>query len=419
MDFSALMGMRFGAEKYKMQRLEQVCDFLRAEALYPDYAVTQSAGTQPEVNIEGRRMLMFCSNNYLSLANAPEVRDAAIEQMEVHGLGPGGSRCLCGNISILDQLDRTTATLVGTEDAITFPTGYMANLSVFRAVLDPFVMDGVPYKKGSAAIFSDEYNHATVVDGIRLSNAKRVIFAHNDMKDLERRLKKHRASSPKLIVTEGVFSLDGEVSLLPDIVALAEQHGAIVMVDDAHGVGMMGEHGGGTVEHFGLQGRVDIIMGSYDKGLGGMGGFLAGRRTMVDYLRIAARAYMFSSAVPGLMAGAMVQSMQMCMNEPERRQRLRTNAGTLIQGLRGLGFTVFGDGTIPVAPVLIGTEEKAIEFSKRTFELGLYAPEFRWPAVPKNTARIRVTPMADHSEEHIQRAIDIFAEAGRDTGVLV
>ena len=418
MDFSALVKMRLTSEKYKMQNIERCLDFMLSEGLYPDYRVVDSAGTTPEVVIEGKSRLMFCSNNYLSLSNAPEVMQAAKSAIDTHGTGPGGSRCLCGNVDVLNALDRTSAKLVGCEDAITFPTGYMANLSVFRGILDPFLIDGIPYKKGAAAVFSDEYNHATVVDGMRLSNAKRVIFRHNDMNDLDSKLKKYRRSSPKLIVTEGVFSLDGEVSPLPDILSLAQKHGAMLMVDDAHGVGMMGDNGGGTVEHFGLQGKVDIIMGSYDKALGGMGGFLAGSKTMVDYLRVAARAYMFSSAVPALMAAAMVQSMELCMGEPDRRSRLRANARRLIDGLRAEGFTVYGDGTVPVAPLLVGDENKAIRFSERAFELGVFAPPFRWPAVPKGTARIRVTPMADHTDDQIDRAIAIYAEVGREMGLL-
>jgi len=417
-DMPTFAALRFGAEKHKMERLESCLDFLVSEDIYPHYRPMQSAGTTPEVMIEGRPLLMFCSNNYLSLSNAPELKEAAVEQMAVHGMGPGGSRCLCGNVAVLNDLDRTTADLVGTEDAITFPTGYMANLSVFRGVLDPFLADGIPYKKGQATVFSDEYNHATVVDGIRLSSAKKVIFKHSDLDDLERKLRRSGGRGPRLIVTEGVFSLDGEVSPLPEIVALAERYGAILMVDDAHGVGMMGDNGGGTVEHFGLRGRVDIIMGSYDKALGGMGGFLAGRQKMVDYLRVAARAYMFSSAPSALMAGAMVRSMEMCMGQPERRQRLRANARMLMDGLRAQGFTVYGDGTVPVAPLLIGDEAKAVVFEEKAFELGVFAPAFRWPAVPKNTARIRVTPMADHTEDQINQAVSIYSQVGREMGLV-
>lgn len=417
MNLGSLVAMRLTSEQRKMEGLEKCLGFLVEEGLYPDYRPMLSAGTTPEVTFGERQVLMFCSNNYLSLSNAPEVRQAAIDQMSVHGLGPGGSRCLCGNVSVLEELDRTTARLVGAEDAITFPTGYMANLSVFRAVLDPFLAEGIPYRAGEATIFSDASNHATVVDGIRLSAAKKSIFRHNDVEDLERRLRRCR-KGPKLIVTEGVFSLDGELAPLKEICDLAEKYDAILMVDDAHGVGMMGDHGGGTVEHFGLQGRVDIIMGSYDKALGGMGGFLAGRKSLVDYLRVAARAYMFSSAPPALMAGGMIQSMEMCMNEPQRRHRLRENAKRLIEGLRSEGLTVYGDGTVPVAPLLVGDEDKAVAFQERAFELGVFAPAFRWPAVPKHQARIRVTPMADHTDGQIDSAVAVYSRVGREMGLI-
>ena len=417
MDFSPLLETCSSTEDFKFQRIEQVAAFLREADLYPDYTRIVSAGTEPEVVIDGRDVLMFCSNNYLSLSNSREVKDAASEALLAHGMGPGGSRCLCGNVAVLDDLDKTCAELVSMPAAITFPTGYMANLAVFRGLLDPFL--GIfPYRKGSAAVFCDEYNHATIMDGIALSHAKRVLFAHNDLRQLEAKLVKFAEFTPKLIVTEGVFSLDGEVSPLAELVELARKHDAILMVDDAHGIGMMGHRGGGTLDHLGLQGKADIVMGSFDKALGGMGGFIGSSESVVDYLRVSARPYMFSSAVPEVMAAGMIRSIQLCMNDSGRRTRLRENAAYLRSGLQALGFTILGDGSVPVVPIHIGDEDAAIAFARRTLELGLYAPPFRWPTVPMKTARIRVSPMADHTREHLDRAIGIFEQVGRELDML-
>jgi len=413
------MAAAFGVdERHKMHNVEMFQDLLVSNGIYPAYRQIDSAGTEPDVIVEGRPMLMFCSNNYLGLSTHPEVVNGALDQIQKHGLGPGGSRCMCGNLGVLNELDRKVAELVGAEAAITFPTGYMANLAVFRGLLDPFLTPVAPYRKGKSVVFCDEYNHATVFDGIALSTAKRVLFRHNDMADLRAKLAKYADSTPKMIVTEGVWSLDGELSPLPEVADLAEQHGAILMVDDAHGVGWLGATGGGTVEHYGLQDRVDIIMGSFDKALGGMGGFLAGKRKIIEYLRVSARPYMFSSSVQGITAGAMINAIEICQTEPSHRERLHANAQVLAAGLRDAGFTVWGDGTVPVAPLIIGDEMAAVAFSERIFELGVFAPPFRYPAVPEGTARIRITPMATHTTEHLHRALAVFEQAGRELGVI-
>lgn len=409
----------FGSEEqYKLQKVEMFTDFLVDNGIYHTYHQVDSAGTEPDVVVEGRPMLMFCSNNYLGLSTHPEVINGALDQVHKHGLGPGGSRCLCGNISVLNELECKVAELVGAEDAISFPTGYMANLAVFKGLLDPFLTPVSPYRKGKGVVFCDEYNHATVFDGISLSSAKRVMLRHNDMEDLEAKLVKYADASPKMIVTEGVWSLDGELSPLPEVADLAEKHGAILMVDDAHGVGWLGDKGGGSVQHWGLEGRVDIIMGSFDKALGGMGGFLAGKKKIIDYLRVSARPYMFSSSVQGITAGGMIRAIEICQTDPTYRQRLHANAAVLVDGLRSMGFSVWGDGTVPVAPLIIGDEMAAVAFSNRIFELGIFAPPFRYPAVPEGTARIRVTPMATHTSDHLERGLAIFEQAGKELGII-
>lgn len=404
-------------ETRKLESLERTLSMVEAAGLYPSYLPIASAATEPTCVIEGRELVMLASNNYLGLARHPAVLAGARAQLEVHGTGPGGSRVLCGNVDVLPQLDRKLAELVGAEDAITFPTGYMANLTAFRTLLHPF-LGHLPYRRGAAAVIADECNHATVFDGITLSHARRLLFAHNDVDDLVRKLEQAREHHPRMIVTEGVFSLDGELSPLPEIVAVAERYQAILMIDDAHGLGVMGERGGGTLEHFGLQGRADLVMGSLDKALGGMGGFLAGRKEIVRYLRLAARPYTFSSAVPAVMAGAMLQAVETCIDGYDLRARLRANADFLRDELGRLGFRILGQGELPVVPVVIGGEEAAIAFSERLLELGVFAPCFRWPAVPKGTARIRATVTALHERKHLARVVDAFRIAGQELGTL-
>jgi 8-amino-7-oxononanoate synthase len=417
MNFSDLHALGSTRETRKLESLEKTLRMIEAAGLYPSYLPIASAGTEPTCDIDGRELVMLASNNYLGLSRHPAVLEGARNLLDVHGVGPGGSRVLCGNVDVLAELERKVAHLVGTEDAITFPTGYMANVGAIKGILDP-VLGIFPYRKGAAAVIADESNHATVFDGIALSHAKRFLYAHNDIDDLVRKLEQARDHHPRMIVTEGVFSVDGEVSPLPEIVAVAERYDAILMIDDAHGVGVMGERGGGTLEHFGLQGRADLVMGSFDKALGGMGGFLAGRRDIVKYLRMSSRPYMSSSALPAVMAGAMIRSIERCIHGRELRARLRANADQLREELRGLGFRILGNGELPVVPVVIGEEEAAIAFSQRLLELGVYLPPFRWPVVPKGTARVRATVTALHRPEDLARTVEAFRLAGQELGTV-
>ncbi len=416
MNFSDLHALGSTRETRKLESLERTLRMVEAAGLYPAYLPLASAGTEPTCRIGDRELVMLASNNYLGLARHPSVLEGARDLLEIHGVGPGGSRVLCGNIDVLTELERRVAHLVGTEDALTFPTGYMANVGAIKGILDP-VLGVLPYRKGAAAVIADESNHATVFDGIALSHARRYLYAHNDIDDLVRKLEQARDHHPRMIVTEGVFSVDGEVSPLPEIVAVAERYDAILMIDDAHGIGVMGERGGGTLEHFGLQGRADLVMGSFDKALGGMGGFLAGRRDVITYLRMSSRPYMSSSALPGVLAGAMIRAIERCIHGRELRARLRANADHLREELRALGFRILGNGELPVVPVVIGEEEAAIAFSRRLLDLGVYLPPFRWPVVPKGTARVRASVTALHQPEHLSRAVEAFRIARQELGV--
>lgn len=414
---SKLIFSKLKKEESKMQNIFEFSDYLKKENIAPVFHHIESASTEPEVLIDGKKYLMFASNNYLGLSTSPEIIEASSEALKKHGLGPGGSRFLCGNIDILEKLDKKVAELVETEDAITFPTGYMANLGVFKAVMDP-LMNGFPYKKGAGIIFSDEFNHGTIVDGCQLSSAKKIVFKHNDVQDLRDKLSKAPNKSHKMIVTEGVFSPEGGLGALNEIVDLANEFQAVLMVDDAHGIAVMGEKGGGTVQHLGLQNKVDIIMGSFDKALGGMGGFLAGRKELIGYLKTVCRPYIFSSAVSGVMAGGMIKAIEIVQERKELREKLFENSNYLRKGLKDLGFTVWGDGEVAVAPVIIGDESKAINFAEQVFKKGVFSPVFRWPAVPKNTSRARVTPMATHTREHLDRLLEVFEEVGKDVKLI-
>jgi 8-amino-7-oxononanoate synthase/6-carboxyhexanoate--CoA ligase len=418
-ELKLLLNSKVTKEKNKFDNINSFVGYLKDEDLFPRYEIFGTAGTEPKVKTDTNELLMFSSNNYLGLAKHPKVIAGIKEQAEEHGGGPGGSRFLCGNIDILNNLDTVVAKTIGKEDAITFPTGYMANLAIFTAVMDPF-MAGMPYAKGSGVIFSDENNHATIVDGCRLSSAKKVIFKHNDVEDLENKLKKYALSAHKLIVTEGVFSLDGHLGKLKEISKLAKKYNCILMVDDAHGVGVLGESGGGAPEVLGVTKDIDILMGSFDKTIGCMGGYLAGDKKIIEYLRVAARPYMFSSAVPAAMAGGAIESLKICSGDEGKalRDKLMNNSNYLKKGLSEKGFRILGDGSISVLPVVIGHEDIAIKFSNRLLEEGVFIPCFRWPAVPKGEARARVTLMATHKKEELDKLLAIFEKVGKELNII-
>lgn len=388
-----------------------------AMGLGADFKRNELAGTSPVAMFGGKEYLMFASNNYLGLSTNPNVIKESEIYLKKHGLGPGGSRFLCGNIDVLEDLDKKTAMLVGSEDAITFPTGYMANLAIFQAIMDPLV-GSLPFSKGSGIIFSDEFNHGSIIDGCRLSYSKKITFRHNDLEDLSRKLEEHASNNHKMIVTEGVFTPHGDISPLPDIINLAKNHNAILMVDDAHGLGVMGDKGGGTTEYFNIQGQVDILMGSYDKALGSMGGFIAGKKKLIDYLRIASRPYVFSSSIPGVLAGGTIKAIDECINNKQSRKTLFENAKYIRDGLKRMGYKILGSDLVPVVLVYIGDENKSIVFANNIYNDGVYCPSFRWPAVPQGESRIRITPMTTHTKEHMSRLLNVFESVGRKMNII-
>ncbi len=373
---------------------------------------------QPEFQAEGRTLLQFASNNYLSMSENPAVKAAAIRAIEDHGVGPGGSRLISGNVALIEEVERRIAKLTGMEDCLTFPTGYMANVTVFQAVMNPLV-GRVPYRTADGAIFIDEYVHGSIADGCKLSGVRVVKFKHNSLDDLRAKLDQNESASNKLIVTEGVYCLEGEIIDIPLYVEIARAYEAKLMVDDAHAIGVIGPRGGGSPEHHQCAEGIDILMGCMDKAMGGTGGYLCGSRTLVDYLRITAMSSVLSSALPCSMAGAMIAAIDLIEQGQDLREGLYRKARYLREGLRRAGLGVLGPDDIPSVPLFIGDEALGVAFSDLLLQRGIFSPVMRWPAVPPGRARLRLSLMARHELSHIDRLIDACAEVGRELGLVV
>ena len=364
----------------------------------------------PEVTlVDGRRVLVFCANNYLGLSSHPRVLEAAHRALDTHGYGLSSVRFICGTQDLHRELERRIAEFTGTEDAILYAACFDANRGVFEPLL------------GEAdAIISDELNHASIIDGIRLCKAKRWRYRNNDMADLERCLVEAAAAGcpQKLVVTDGVFSMDGTVADMRSIVELAERHGAMVMTDECHSLGFVGRTGRGTPELHGVRGRVDIITGTLGKALGGaLGGFTAGRAEIVALLRQRSRPYLFSNSLPPAVVGASLAVFDLLSATTELRDRLEANTRRFRAGMSAAGFEI-KPGDHPIVPIMLYDERRAHDLAARLLDKGIYVIGFSYPVVPKGKARIRVQLSAAHTDAHIDRAIEAFAEAGRELGIL-
>ena len=355
------------------------------------------------VRMNGREVVNLSSNNYLGLANHPKVRQAALDSIERWGVGAGAVRWIGGTMSVHEELEERLAKFKKTEAVLVFTGGFTANSGCIPAVLTD-----------KDVVISDELNHASIIDGVRLSPAayrksEGWVYAHKDMNDLERALKlaNEKGFAKKLIITDGVFSMDGDIAPMPDIVALAEKHDAIVMIDDAHGSGVLGEHGAGTTSHFGLYGRVDIQLGTLSKALGVIGGYIAGSANLKDWLINRGRPYLFSTAHPPMVAAALIASLDVMENDPEPMRKLWDNTRKWKQMLADNGFDTMGSET-PITPVYVGDEAKAQEMERQLFEEGVYALAIVFPTVARGKARLRTMPNATHTEEDLAFAIDAF-----------
>ena len=359
----------------------------------------------PRVVVDGREVVLMCSNNYLGLADLPRLRRAAKEAIDEYGTSAVASRLVSGTMTLHQELEEALARFKGTPAALVFNCGYMANVGVISSLLGP-----------EDVVFSDELNHASIIDGCRLSRARIVVFPHRDMDALEDLLKRERGRR-RMMVVDGVFSMDGDIAPLPDMVELAERYGAILMVDEAHGTGVLGERGAGTVEHFGLTERVPIQMGTLGKALGGFGAYVAGSGVLREYLINRARSFIFTTALPPADMAVALEAVRMVQEEPERRRTLHENVSYLVDGLNSLGFSVTNQGTA-IVPVIIGPEDKTMEMSMKLLEYGIFVAGIRPPTVPPGTSRLRATVMATHTREDLDRALEAFEKAGREVGVI-
>ncbi|RLE35911.1 8-amino-7-oxononanoate synthase [Candidatus Acetothermia bacterium] len=358
------------------------------------------------VKIEGKRVLNLCSNNYLGFANDPRLAEAAKRAIDEYGVGPGAVRSIAGTMSLHLELEEKLAHFKGTEAALSVQSGLNTNLAV------------IPLLMGKEdVIFTDELNHASIIDGVRLTKAQRVIYPHCDVDGLAKALEEHKDIEKKLIVTDGVFSMDGDLAPLPGIVELAEEYGAIVMVDDAHGEGVLGSHGRGIVDHFGLHDRVDIECGTMSKAFGVMGGYIAGPAKVIEYLRQRARPFLFSSAATPADVAACIAAVDILEKTDEPVRKLWENAEYFKSSLQELGFDT-GHSETPITPVMLGEAKTAWDFSKRLFEEGVFATAIAFPTVPRGKARIRVMLSAAHTRDDLDFAIDAFAKVGRELGVI-
>lgn len=358
--------------------------------------------------VDGKKVLNLCSNNYLGFANNERLKKAAIEAVEKYGVGPGAVRSIAGTMDIHHQLEKELAEFKKTEATLVVQSGFNANQAVIPAITT-----------AEDAILSDELNHASIIDGVRLSKAKKYVWKHKDVKDLEEKLKeaKNNGARRLLIITDGVFSMDGDLAPLPEIVEVAEKYGAIVMVDDAHGEGVLGESGRGIVDHFHLHGRVDIEVGTLSKAFGVVGGFIAGKKELIDYLKQKARPFLFSSSLSPAETGAALEAVRILTESGEVVKKLWDNAKYFKDKLNALGFDTWHSET-PITPVMLYDAKVAKEFSLKLFEEGIFAQSIGYPTVPKGLARIRVMISAAHTKEDLDFAVEKFEKIGKELNII-
>lgn len=391
---------------HDMDFLKVKLDELKEQGLYRKLPVLNGPSGALSV-INGREVINLSSNNYLGFANHPRLKKAAIEAVEKYGAGAGAVRTIIGNMDIHEELEARLAEFKREEAVIVFQSGFNCNAGTIQAVTEE-----------GDVIISDELNHASIIDGARLSKADKMRYKHSDMEDLERVLKECKDKyRRKLIITDGVFSMDGDIAKLPEIVELAEKYGAMTYVDDAHSSGVLGESGRGTVDHFGLHGRVDFTIGTLSKAIGVVGGYVAGKKVLIDWLNHRGRPFLFSTALPPAAIGAILEAVNMLSESTEYTDRMWDNAKHFKTKLGKLGFDT-GHSETPITPVIIGEEAKAVKFSARLLEEGVFAQSIVFPTVPRGTARVRAIVTADHTKEHLDRAVEIFEKVGKEMGII-
>ncbi|MGI6147929.1 MAG: glycine C-acetyltransferase [Firmicutes bacterium] len=384
--------------------LDQEIQNLKDQGVYRIPRVL-SGEQQAVAYYDGRRVINLSSNNYLGLANHPRLKEAAIKATEKLGVGSGAVRSIAGTMDIHRELEVKLAEFKNVEACLVFQSGFQANAGTVSCILGR-----------EDVIISDELNHASIIDGSRLSRAQIKVFPHGDMDALREALETSEGRRT-LVVTDGVFSMDGDIAKLPEIVKLAKEYGAILMVDDAHASGVLGRCGRGTVDHFNLHGEVDIQVGTLSKAIGGLGGYVAGPQKLIDYLVQRARPFLFSTSHPPGVIAAASEAIDMLQEQPELIDKLWENTDFFRQGLQNLGFDT-GNSETPIIPVIVGDERKTMILADRLFEEGVFAQGIAFPTVPRGKARVRTIVTAAHSQADLQYALDAFAKVGRELGLI-
>ncbi|MFD3449467.1 glycine C-acetyltransferase [Microbacteriaceae bacterium 4G12] len=390
-------------DKFLVENLED----LRAKGLYNVIDPLESANG-PIITIGGKEYINLSSNNYLGLATDARLKEAATGAIDKYGVGAGAVRTINGTLDLHVKLEETIAKFKHTEAAIAYQSGFNCNMAAISAVMDK--NDG---------ILSDELNHASIIDGCRLSRAKIIVYKHSDMEDLRKKAIEAKESglyNKLMVITDGVFSMDGDIAKLPEIVQIAEELDIMTYVDDAHGSGVLGK-GAGTVKHFGLSDKVDFQIGTLSKAIGVIGGYVAGKQNLIDWLKVRSRPFLFSTALTPADAAACNRSIEILMESTELHDRLWENGRYLKQGLRALGFNI-GVSETPITPCIIGNEVLTQQFSKRLNEEGVYAKSIVFPTVAKGTGRVRNMPTAAHTKEMLDEAIRIYEKVGKEMGII-
>ena len=377
---------------------------IKESGLYRQMKYLQSP-QQPYVKIAGKSYLMLSSNSYLGLCNDQRLKQAAMDAMEKYGVGSGGSRLTTGSYEVHKKLEDEIAAFKGAEAALLFNTGYMANVGAISSIAGK---DWV--------IFSDRFNHASIIDGCRLSGAEIIIYEHCDASDLETKAHSHRGRRA-LVVTDGLFSVDGDIAPLPEIVQVAKKYNMLLMVDDAHATGVLGENGGGTADYFGLQNEIDIQMGTFSKALASEGGFIAGNRGLIDYLANKARSFIFSTALAPATVAVSLRALEIVQAEPRLRQSLIANSAWFREKLREIGFEIM-DFPTPIISIVLGPPDLTVNFSNRLMEKNIFVSAIRPPTVPQGTSRLRINLMATHTADDLAPVIDSMASIGKELGIL-
>ena len=403
-----------------MHRLSNFVNFLKNQGLYPNPPIVNSPHA-PKIIVNGKEMLMFATNNYLGLLNDLRVIEASIEGVKKWGIGNGSARLLTGNLDIHGLLEKKVAEFKGREASLTFVSGYMANSGTIPAIVNTprlsmfSILKGKIERDKNTIIFSDEYNHASIIAGIRMSGAPKEIYKHLDVEDLENKLKKYSKNQRKIIITDGVFSMDGDIAPLPQIVSLAKTYNAIVYLDDAHGTGILGPSGKGVEDYFGMNGSVDVLMGTFTKSFGGVGGFVTGSNELIDYIKVTADSFIFTAPIAPPIVTGIMKAIDLAQDETWRRETVMTNAEYMKDNLTRLGIDYMNSKS-QIIPIFIGNEKKAIKVADELLNRGIFIPCARWPAVPKGMARLRTTVSAEHTKEHMDELFSILKLVKKTVG---